>query len=189
MTAAPWAMAAAIAFTTLLRPAHAAGGDEFRLTSSTFRDGGQLPRRASNDISGNARCVGQNVSPQLSWQHAPEGTKSFAIVIVNPEGRAGLGSTHWVAYGIAPSVSSLAEGEASKISDKYVGGTNTLRVGHYSGPCAPAGYPQHYTFVIIATDLSPTDLPPGLTLLELQDKLSGHVRGATGIVGLFKHPQ
>ena len=42
--------------------------------------------------------------------------------------------------------------------------------------------------MLIATDLEPKALPPGLTRLELFEKLDGHVKGSTGIIGLFKNP-
>jgi len=129
------------------------------------------------------------VSPQLSWTGAPEGTKSFAFTMVDPEGRAGLGVFHWVAYGIPANVTSFAEGEVSKETDKYVGGKSTQGVGHFSGPCTPPGSPHHYTYMVIATDLDPKELPAGLTLPELQAKLNGHTKGAAGLVGLFVKPQ
>ncbi|HEY4266228.1 MAG TPA: YbhB/YbcL family Raf kinase inhibitor-like protein [Micropepsaceae bacterium] len=170
--------------------AHAATAP-FRLMSSTFKDGTMMPAKVanvSNPAMPNPNCVGQNVSPQLSWSGAPEGTKSFAIEMVDPEGRGGLGVFHWVAYGIAPNVTSFAEGEVSKVSDKYIGGKSTQGVGSYSGPCTPPGSPHHYTFKVIATDLDPKELPPGLTLPELDAKLAGHAKGAAGLVGLFVKP-
>ena len=172
--------------------AHAAAAP-FTLTSSTFKDGTLMPQKVANMNAPNApmpnpNCVGQNVSPQLSWSGAPEGTKSFALTMVDPEGRGGLGVFHWVAYGIAPTTTSFAEGEVSKATDKYVGGKSTQGVGNYSGPCTPPGSPHHYTFKIIATDLDPKELPPGLTLPELDAKLAGHAKGAAGLVGLFVKP-
>ncbi len=134
------------------------------------------------------------MSPQLSWSGVPDGTKSFAIMMVDPEGRGGAGVNHWVAYGIPPSVTSFAEGELSKPSDKYVGGKSTQGVGHYSGPCTPPGSPHHYTFVVVATDLDPKDLPAGLTKEELQAKIvpaapaPSRAKGTAGLVGLFVKP-
>src|SRR5437868_12714790 len=90
--------------------------DPFTLTSTTFKDGQMMPRKVANNLSNNANCVGQNVAPQLSWSGAPEGTKSFAILMEDPEGRGGAGVHHWVAYGISPTVTSFAEGELSKLS-------------------------------------------------------------------------
>ena len=165
----------------------------FTLTSATFKDGTMMPKKVANmnqpGANPNPNCVGENVSPQLSWSGAPEGTKSFALTMVDPEGRGGLGVFHWVAYGIPANVTSFAEGEVSKTSDKYVGGKSTQGVGYFSGPCTPSGSPHHYTFKIIATDLDPKELPPGLTLPELDAKLAGHAKGAAGLVGLFVKPQ
>src|ERR1041385_1028287 len=136
--------------------------DPFTLTSTTFKDGQMMPRKVANNLSNNANCVGQNVSPQLSWSGVPEGTKSFAILMEDPEGRGGAGVHHWVAYGIPATVTSFAEGEVSKASEKYVGGKSTQGVGNYSGPCTPPGSPHHYTFIVTATDLEPKELPAGL---------------------------
>src|SRR4249920_2384766 len=174
---------------TLAFAASAAAADPFTVTSTTFKDGQLMPRKVANNLSNNPNCVGENVSPQLSWSSAPEGTKSFALLMEDPEGRGGAGVHHWVAYGIPASVTSFAEGEVSKPSDKYVGGKSTQGVGNYSGPCTPPGSPHHYTFMIISTDLDAKELPPGLTLPELQAKLDKHVKGAAGLVGLFVKPQ
>jgi len=163
--------------------------DPFMLSSTTFKDGTMMPKKVANKNAQNPNCVGDNVSPQLSWSGAPDGTKSYALTMVDPEGRGGLGVFHWVAYGIPANVTSFAEGEVSKANDKYIGGKSTQGVGFYSGPCTPPGSPHHYTFTIIATDLDAKDLPPGLTLPELQAKLNGHTKGAAGLVGLFVKPQ
>jgi hypothetical protein len=157
----------------------------FVLSSMTFKDGTLMPKRVSNKPPPNPNCVGENVSPQLSWKNPPGGTKSYALTMFDPEGFGGRGVVHWVAYGISPNVTSFAEGEVSKASSKFVGGTSTQGVGTYSGPCTPPGSPHHYTFLVIATDLEPRELPPGLTLPELQARLVGHFKGATALVGLF----
>jgi Raf kinase inhibitor-like YbhB/YbcL family protein len=162
----------------------------FQLTSTTFKDGTLMPKKVANSQTNmqNPNCVGQNVSPQLTWTNAPEGTKSFAIVMTDPEGRNGLGVVHWLAYGIAATATGFAEGETGKDSDKYVGGKSTMGVGHYSGPCTPPGAPHHYTLVVIASDLDPKELPAGLTLTEFQEKMAGHAKASAGIVGLFRNP-
>src|SRR6266851_1511319 len=183
-----------VAATGLMLAAWGTGGvanaaDPFALTSATFKDGTMMPKKVANKNPQNPNCVGDNVSPQLSWSGVPEGTKSFAFTMVDPEGRGGLGVFHWVAYGIPANVTSFAEGEVSKESDKYVGGKSTQGVGFYSGPCTPPGSPHHYTYMVIATDLDAKELPAGLTLPELQAKLTGHVKGAAGLVGLFVKPQ
>ena len=162
--------------------------EPFTLTSSTFKDGTPLQKKNSNNSAGNANCVGENVSPPLAWSNPPAGTKSFALTMVDPEGRGGTGAVHWIAYGIPASVTEFAEGEVSKPSDKYVGGKGTAGASTYMGPCTPPGAPHHYTFILIATDLEPKELPPGLTREELFPKLTGHTKGTTGLVGLFGGP-
>jgi Raf kinase inhibitor-like YbhB/YbcL family protein len=147
-----------------------------------------MPKKMAGDDKSNPNCVGENVSPQFSWKNTPAGTVSYALIMTDPEGRGGLGVDHWHAYGIPASVTSLAEGEASKASDKLVGGKGTRGATTYLGPCTPPGAPHHYTFVLVATDLDTKALPPGLTRLELLDKLKGHTKGAAGLVGLFRNP-
>lgn len=166
----------------------------FTLTSTTFKDGTLMPRKVANMNPQNPNCVGENVSPQLSWSGVPAGTKSFAILMEDPEGRGGAGVHHWVAYGIPADVTSFAEGEVSKLTDKYVGGKSTQGVGFYSGPCTPPGSPHHYTFVVVATDFEPKELPAGLTREEFLAKLvpappaMSRAKGTAGLVGLFVKP-
>ncbi len=187
------AVTAALAASFSAVGAEAAG--VFTLKSTTFTDGKIMPKKVANstaNIASNPNCVGENVSPQLSWSNVPEGTKSFAILMYDPEGRAPGGVSHWVAYGIPASVTGFAEGELSKDSDKYVGGKSLFGVGHYSGPCTPPNtQPHHYSFVLIATDFDPKELPAGLTREELTAKFGtppAHVKGVAGMVGLFVNP-
>ena len=164
-------------------------GQSFTITSTGFEDGGMLAKKFAGNTKGNPNCVGDNISPQFSWTNVPAGTKSFALVMVDPEGRGGLGVIHWVAYGISASINSFAEGELSQLGSKYVGGKGTAGLGHYLGPCTPlvTGL-HHYTFTLIATDLEPDALPAGLTRDELFTRLNGRTKGAAGIVGLFGRP-
>ena len=187
--------AAAATFALGLFGTAANAADIFSLTSTTFKDGTLMPKKVANSTANaptNPNCVGENVSPEFSWTGAPEGTKSFVLTMFDPEGRAPSGVSHWVAYGIPASVTGFAEGEVSKPSDKYVGGKSTQGVGFYSGPCTPPNASaHHYTFVLIATDFDPKELPPGLTRDELIAKFGpppAHVKGSTGMVGLFVNP-
>jgi Raf kinase inhibitor-like YbhB/YbcL family protein len=187
MPALRHALATAAGILLLAGTANAA--EPFSLTSSSFKDGTLLPKKMAGNNKANPSCVGDNVSPQLSWANPPAGTVSYAIIMTDPEGRGGLGVDHWHAYGIPASVTSFAEGETGKPSDKFVGGIGTAKQTVYVGPCTPPGTtPHHYTFILVATDLDPKALPPGLTRAELVDKLNGHAKGAAGLVGLFKNP-
>jgi Raf kinase inhibitor-like YbhB/YbcL family protein len=165
----------------------AAAPATFVLSSSTFKDGTLMPPRVAMNTPAN--CGGEDISPQLSWSNAPEGTKSFALTMVSEEGQGGLGEPLLVVYGVPANVTSFAEGELSQASDKFVGGKNIHGIGTYDGPCHGAGSSHHYMFKVIATDLDPKTLAPGLTLLELQARLQGHAKGVAGLVGLFMKGQ
>ena len=160
----------------------------FTLSSPDFKDGERLKLKNAGNNKANPNCLGENISPTLAWSNPPEGTKSFALLMVDPEGRPPGGVIHWVAYGIPAEVTGFAEGEVSKPSDKYIGGIGTAKLTNYTGPCTPAGPPHHYTFTLMATDLDPKALPPGLTRDELVKALDGHAKQATGLIGMFSKP-
>lgn len=159
--------------------------DVFLLSSPAFHDGGRLTLRNAGNSPQNPNCVGENISPPLSWANPPAGTRSYAILMFDPEGRPPAGVSHWVAYGIPAAVTELAEGEASEETDKYVGGKNTLDLSYYLGPCPAPGAPHHYIFTLFATTLEPDHLPAGLRREEVLKALEGHVTGVTGLVGVF----
>jgi Raf kinase inhibitor-like YbhB/YbcL family protein len=160
------------------------------LTSPAIQDNGTLAtKNACSDKQRSPNCVGENISPPLSWSNPPDGTKSFALLLFDPEGRAPAGVSHMVVYGIPANVKGFAEGELSKPSDKFVGGKSTMNLGTYTGPGTPPNTDwHHYTWTIIATDLDPKALQPGMTRDELAKALDGHVKGSAGLVTRFRHP-
>jgi len=166
----------------------ARAADVFTLTSTTFKDGEMFAKKVGDIAARGPNCKGDNVSPQLSWSNAPDGTKSFAFAAVDPDGALGAGFVHWVAYGIPPEVTSFAEGEIGQPGDKYIGGKSGGGIAFFGGPCPPVSSPHHYLIQIIATDLDPKELPPGLTLPELQEKLKGHKKAESSLVGTYVNP-
>jgi len=176
----------AAAFLTLTAVA-ADDSTPFRLTSPAFEDNAPLAKKFAGNDRSNPNCVGENVSPPLAWANPPPGTKSYALVLFDPEGRSGVGVVHWIAYGIPVEVTGFAEGEVSHPSPKFIGGKSTRSLPTYFGPCTPPGDWHHYTFTLIATDLDPKALQPGLTRDELLTALAGHALGAAGRVGRFRH--
>src|SRR6202051_1056268 len=160
----------------------------FTLSSPSFKDGERLAVKNAGNNKSNPDCVAENISPALNWANPPEGTKSYALLMFDPEGRPPGGVSHWVAYGIPASVTGFAEGEVSKPSDKYVGGTSTMKLSNYFGPCTPPGAPHHYTFTLMATDLDPTALAAGSTRDEALKALYAHFKQATGLIVTFSKP-
>ena len=145
----------------------------FRITSPQFADNAMLQPKNAGNLAKNPNCTGQNVSPALQWINAPANTRSFALIWDDQAGRAGLGVSHAVIYGIPANVSSFAEGELSAPSGRFVGGKNMLGM-HWSGPCSPKGNaPQHYVLTFIATSLEPNALAPGMTRPEVLKALEG----------------
>src|SRR5215470_5964351 len=183
-------MASGLAVASLLAAPLARAADVLTLSSPALQDNGVLAtKNACSDKQRSPNCVGENVSPPLAWSNVPEGTKSFALLLFDPEGRAPAGVSHMVVYGIPTDVKGLAEGELSKPSDKFVGGKNLMGVGIYFGPGTPPNTDwHHYTFTLVATDLDPKALQPGLTRDELAKALDGHVKGSAGLVTRFRHP-
>jgi hypothetical protein len=168
----------------------ARAADVFTLTSPAVQDNGTLAtKNACNDKQRSPNCVGENISPPLAWSNPPDGTKSFALLLFDPEGRAPAGVSHMVVYGIPADVKGFAEGELSKPSDKFVGGKSTMERATYFGPGTPPNADwHHYTWTIVATDLDPKALQPGMTREELAAALKDHVKGSAGLVTRFRHP-
>lgn len=163
------------------------GGGKFTLTSPALENGGKLPQKYAGNNPQNKNCDGQNISIPLAWQNAPANTKSFAIMMTDLVGRGGLGVSHWVAYDIAASTTSLKEGEANQASTTFVGGKNFPGTTLYYGPCPPmTDIPHPYTIVMIATDIAPGTLKPGLTAPELGAALTGHALAATSFVANYR---
>jgi Raf kinase inhibitor-like YbhB/YbcL family protein len=161
--------------------------EPFTLTSSVFTDGGTMPKKyAGYHPDRKPPCGGENVSPPLVWSNAPAATKSFAIVMQDPDGGRGTGSSHWVAYDIPPGRTGLKEGEASTPPTEWAAGKNSIGTDHYFGPCGPAGdAPHHYVITVIATSLEPGQLGAGLTREQLLQALRGKALGPASIVGKY----
>ncbi len=120
---------------SLLAVPMARAADVLTLTSPAIQDNGTLAtKNACSDKQRSPNCVGENISPPLAWSNPPEGTKSFALLLFDPEGRAPAGVSHMVVYGIPADVKGFAEGELSKPSDKFVGGKSTMGLGGLLGP-------------------------------------------------------
>lgn len=171
-----------LASALLLALSGAAQAAPLSVTSSSFSDGGHitLAQVGSDSTCGN----GQEHSPQLSWSNLPEGTRSVALVMFDPDGAKGLGVVHWVAYNIDAARGELAEGA----SDGITVGKNVKGATAYRGPCPPAGdNPHHYALTLIATDLAPNSLPDGLDRDGLLKALQGHALGGQSIVGRYGH--
>ena len=157
------------------------------MCSSDLADNARLPPKAAGNFAKNPNCTGQNVSPALAWSNPPDKTRSYAIIWDDQAGRGGLGVSHGVIYGIPASTSGFAEGAlgGAPTSGAFVPGKSTIGMPWF-GPCPPKGNaPQHYVMTIIATEVEPNALSPGLTRAELLKALEGKALRAASLVFRF----
>jgi hypothetical protein len=159
-------------------------GKPFILRSAAFADGEVMALRYTGNFH---ECHGGNVSPPLTWTNVPSGTRSFALVVFDFDGRAGLGVVHWVVYGIPPEVTMLNEGAGAAAGAGFIGGMNMQSSPRYAGPCPrPGDSFHHYMFTVYALNLTPQSLGPGLSRDRLLSAMSGHIVGASTLVGRFR---
>lgn len=155
----------------------------FSVTSPILKDDSVLPAK----YAGAGDCGGKNVSPPIAWSNPPPSTKSFALIMIDPDGRRGLGSVHWIAYNIPASRKALKEGEGSTPAKDITGGKNSRGTTLYTGPCAPHDdAPHHYVIQLIALDFAPGFLQPGLDHDELLNMINGHSLGPASLVVRYR---
>lgn len=160
----------------------------FVLTSTSFKANDYLPRVHANPQYGPGAL---NKSPALSWSHAPEGTKTFALICKDPDAVGGT-FIHWVMYNIPATVSELPSGilQTAEVQPiKAEQGRNSYRQTGYGGPNPPVGTGVHrYIFTLYALDKH-LDLPPSSTTAsELENAMNGHILASTDLIGLFAAP-
>ncbi|MFZ2068601.1 MAG: YbhB/YbcL family Raf kinase inhibitor-like protein [Xanthobacteraceae bacterium] len=154
----------------------------FTLSSPAFSDDGMLPLKYAGGTLCGKDSRGGNISPPLAWSNPPPGTKSFAVIMIDPDGRRGLGSVHWVAYGIPAAQTGLKEAEGGPSTD-IVDGKNSRGTLGYTGPCGPpVDAAHHYVIDLIALDVPPGALKGGLSRDELLMAIVGHSLGPASLV-------
>ena len=145
---------------------------DFELTSSSFDEGQPIPRKYS--------CDGENASPPLSWSSPPEGTRSLALVLHDPDAPSG-DFTHWVAWSIDPGSGGLEEGAHPPGE-----GANGFGENGYGGPCPPPGDGAHrYLHELFALDTE-LDLEEGASREQLENAIEGHVLGGAELIGTYE---
>ncbi len=146
----------------------------------------QSPAFAANGtIPSEYTCDGKNISPPLTWSEAPLGTRSFVLIVDDPDAPGGTW-VHWGVYDIPPDVKGLP-GNVPKAGDVPSGGiqgtTDFLETG-YGGPCPPGGT-HRYFFKIHALDIPTLGLGPGATKQEVEKAMRAHVIASGEMKGLY----
>ncbi len=150
------------------------------LTSTAFAEGGAIPRRYT--------CDGADVAPPLAWAGLPEGTRSLALVVDDPDApdpRAPrMTWVHWVLYNLPPTAAGLPEGATeSTLPPGTHEGRNDWRRTGYGGPCPPVGR-HRYFHKLYALDAVLPDLGTP-TKARLEQALEGHVLARAELVGTY----
>jgi Raf kinase inhibitor-like YbhB/YbcL family protein len=152
------------------------GAMSFRLTSPAFLEGGLIPRLHT--------CEGADLSPALEWNGEPEETKSFVLIVDDPDASVGTWN-HWLLWDLPVSTHTLAQG--LKAGHTGESGTNDFGGLGYGGPCPPKGHgPHRYFFKLYAVDVPSLGLSRGSRRAELERALKGHSRGEAQYIGRYE---
>jgi Raf kinase inhibitor-like YbhB/YbcL family protein len=176
---------AAVADTLADTPyAHLPKVPSFTVTSLDVKDGEQMPKA---QLSGLFGAGGSDTSPQLSWSGFPQGTKSFAVTVFDPDAPTGSGFWHWVVANIPVGVKSLAAGAGAENSTALPSGAvqipNDARLARYVGAAPPAGSGTHRYFITVyALDVPEIKIDKSATPALLGSMLSGHTIARASIV-------
>ena len=153
-----------------------------KVQSASFADGGKIPDTHSN--------YGAGKSPQLSWSGAPAGTKSFVLMLEDPDALSPKPFVHWLVANIPADTMMLPEALPKgdmlpNVGNAIQGAANTGKVGFYGPQPPPEDPTHHYHFQIFALDKM-LDVKPGFTRHAVLKAMQGHILSTGDLVGTYK---
>ena len=147
----------------------------FRLSSGAFRNGAAMPKRHAHE--------GENLSPPLRWEDAPEETKSFALIVEDPDAPSGT-CRHWAIYNIDAGANDLPEGVLPENSRRPA---TTPGRARYDGPKPPKGHRAHRNhFRLAALDVPSLEVRYDASTLELWRAAEPHILAEAEFVGTYE---
>jgi Raf kinase inhibitor-like YbhB/YbcL family protein len=151
------------------------------LTSAAFSNGGKIPPKYT--------CEGANLSPPLAWTDVPEGTKSLALIVDDPDApdpaKPKRVYVHWVVYNISPTATGFGEGASPKaMPSGSVTGVNDSSTSEWDGPCPPIGR-HRYFFKLYALDTMLHGLSRAAKK-DLESAIHGHILGQAELMGTYQ---
>lgn len=150
------------------------------LTSSAFKPGGKIPSKYT--------CEGDDISPPLSFEGTPPGTRSLALIVDDPDAPDPKAPkrvwVHWVVHNLPPDSKGLAENASSTgLPPGAVSGLNDRKQTAYNGPCPPVGR-HRYFHKLYALD---TTLPlTALTKADIEAAIEGHILAQAELMGTYQ---
>lgn len=146
----------------------------FHLESNAFGPGQIIPRKHIRD--------GDNLSPPLKWSGAPRETKSYLLIVEDPDAPGGT-FHHWGLFDIDRSCDHLDEAAARGAGQ----GVNDFGNVHYDGPQPPKGHgTHHYHFKLAALDIASLGLGDGSNITRIWDRARHHIIDQAELVGVYE---
>jgi Raf kinase inhibitor-like YbhB/YbcL family protein len=143
------------------------------LTSDAFQNGQPIPVQYT--------CDGTNQSPALHWSDPPQGAKSFALVIDDPDAPSGM-FRHWGVFDIPASTRSI--GGSQHVGTEVA---NDFGKPGYGGPCPPKGHgAHHYHFKLFALDIDKLDVSPGAKIADVENAAQKHAIAQGELIGTYE---
>jgi Raf kinase inhibitor-like YbhB/YbcL family protein len=147
------------------------------IMSDAFVNGDPIPKKYS--------CDGRDTSPPLAWSGVPNGARSLALIMEDPDAPRGLW-THWVLFNMPPDLAGLPEGTtAQDLPAGTVEGINSWKRNGYGGPCPPDREHRYY-FRLFALDKTFDGLGTGTTREELLLAMQGHILQGAELMGRYE---
>jgi Raf kinase inhibitor-like YbhB/YbcL family protein len=150
-----------------------------KMSSPAFKPDQPIPQKFARD--------GENFSPPLGWSGAPRGTKSFALIVEDPDAPSGT-FRHWALYNIDRDQDELPEGIGKKAKPaSVVMAVNDFGKTGYDGPQPPRGDgPHHYHFRLFALDTEKLECSPGASVADILNAARSHAIGEADLVGTYQ---
>ena len=146
---------------------------KFTLTSDSFQNGDAMPAQYT--------CDGANQAPALHWSDPPPGTKSFALVVDDPDAPSGI-FRHWGVIDIPASARSIGGGQSAGTEVR-----NDFGKAGYGAPCPPKGHrPHHYYFKLFALDIEKLRLSADSKVADVEDAARQHAIGEGQLIGTYE---
>jgi Raf kinase inhibitor-like YbhB/YbcL family protein len=148
-----------------------------QMSSSAFAQGATIPQMHT--------CDGKDASPPLAWGLGPEGTRTWALLVEDPDAPAKTW-VHWVLFNLPASVNALSPGlpGSGDLENGARQGRNDFGKLGYGGPCPPPGGPHRYYFRLYALDAA-LQLAPGATRDAVSQAMEGHILGRGELMGTY----
>ena len=159
------------------------GGEEkamasFMMNSAAFTDGATIPTEFT--------CDGADQSPPLEWSEPPDGTRSFALVVDDPDAPSGT-FRHWAAFNIPSGARNLAAGAGNQAEGMMLQAKNDFGNTGYGGACPPKGHgPHRYRFKLFALDTDKLELPAGTKVEQVEKAAAKHQLGRAELTGTYE---